>query len=139
MPRHPRAPGPIARACATWPRPQSRSGAISLTSELRSTTACGLSEAKNPSTLPAIEPMGFAGAQPILQRQVPVLAHHRLTETAPPLAGRELKSRALVDVPCRGEHFVGPQSDPLISASAGEADAFICEPATQAAPARNRI
>ena len=58
--------------------------------------------------------MGFAGAQPILQRQVPVLAHHDLTEAAPPLAGRELKSCALVDVPCRGEHFVGPQGDPLI-------------------------
>src|SRR5690349_10659919 len=82
---------------------------------------------------------GDRQSPPALQRQIPVLADDILAEVAHRLAGPQAKARALIDMPRRREHAVGPQRDALISALAGEADTLLRQSGAKAAPARHRL
>src|SRR6185437_13867117 len=68
---------------------------------------------------------GHDEGNPVLKREIPELSHHVFPPTASGLARCELESRALIDMPCGGEHAVRPQSDLCVTFSSRKAHALV--------------
>src|SRR5262245_42449824 len=71
-----------------------------------------------------------------LEIEIPELGDHVFAPAAAGLARGHLEPRALVDVPCSGEHAVRPQSDLCVTFGSCKAHTLIHKSGTQSQPAR---